>query len=56
MQPIHPSILIGEEHRRDLQRRAEQYRLAAGGRRRHAPAIRRTLGRTAISIGVRLLD
>ncbi|HEX3424808.1 MAG TPA: hypothetical protein VHT30_01660 [Acidimicrobiales bacterium] len=56
MQPNHLSILIGEEHRRDLQRRAEQYRLVARGHRRHAPAIRRTIGRTAMSIGERLLD
>jgi len=59
MYPKHPAITEAEAsyRRRDYEHHANDYRMAkkVGRAHRQIPAIRRTLGRGAVAIGVRLL-
>lgn len=59
MYPTHPAITeaVAAYRRHDYEHHAAEYRITRNGKRpsRQLPALRRTLGRTAISVGVRLL-
>lgn len=59
MYPTHPAITeaVAAYRRRDYEHHADDYRMAKniGRAHRQIPAIRRSLGRSAVSIGVRLL-
>lgn len=59
MYPTHPAITeaVAAYRRQDFEHHAAAYRMTRNisGGPRQIPAIRRTLGRTAISVGVRLL-